>query len=242
MNILITGGTSGIGKQIALDYLRDGHKVIVWGRNEVRLQELASCGASIDCVDVTDAEKVANAFESLVETKSIDLAILSAGDCKYIDDGELDLSTFEQMWQVNVVGQLTLLDCFKKHAARIEGASVYCVGSSAHLFPFPRAEAYGGTKAALNYICRVYRAFLAGKGIKLGLIEPGFVDTPLTQKNDFDMPFLISVEEASERIRRGIRAKRLLIRFPRRLIYSLKLLGIMPEAWQLFIQRKLTSG
>ena len=102
------------------------------------------------------------------------------------------------------------------------------VSSLAHLFPFTKAEAYGASKAALSYFADSLRVDLTDLGITVSLIEPGFVDTPLTQKNDFKMPFLLQVDDAAARIRKGLQAQQQRIRFPKRLVWSLHLLNLLP--------------
>jgi short-subunit dehydrogenase len=102
------------------------------------------------------------------------------------------------------------------------------VSSMAHFFPFTRAEAYGASKAAISYFADSLRLDLADSGIRVCLIEPGFIDTPLTQKNDFSMPFLMSAEQAAARIFNGLHAGKLRLRFPRRLAYLLKTLNLLP--------------
>jgi short-subunit dehydrogenase len=102
------------------------------------------------------------------------------------------------------------------------------VSSMAHFFPFTRSEAYGASKAAVSYFVDSLRVDLAQSGISISLIEPGFVDTPLTQKNDFAMPFLVPVTQAASRIYTGLAKGNSRIRFPRRLSLLLKLLSLLP--------------
>jgi NAD(P)-dependent dehydrogenase (short-subunit alcohol dehydrogenase family) len=108
------------------------------------------------------------------------------------------------------------------------GSQLAFVSSLAHLFPFGRAEAYGASKAAVSYFADSLRADLAPTGIDVCLIEPGFVDTPLTRKNDFPMPFLLSAGEAAIRIADKLERRAWRIRFPQRLVWSLQLLRCLP--------------
>jgi NAD(P)-dependent dehydrogenase (short-subunit alcohol dehydrogenase family) len=238
MRILITGATSGIGKQLALDYLADGEQVVAWGRNPQALAELKAQGAITQPVDVTDPEQLAVGVQQLTDLGVPDLTILAAGNCEYVDNGELDLALFERQWQLNFQSQVALLSMLLPLLKVKTGTAVYGIGSSAQLFPFPRAEAYGASKAAINYLYRSLRVDWQRHGIHVGLIEPGFVKTPLTDKNDFSMPFLLSVADASARIRAKIDKGSLLIQFPKRLIWTLKLLALLPESWQFSLQKK----
>ncbi|HEY9041690.1 MAG TPA: SDR family NAD(P)-dependent oxidoreductase, partial [Rheinheimera sp.] len=102
------------------------------------------------------------------------------------------------------------------------------VSSMAHFFPFTKAQAYGASKAATSYFADSLRLDLAGSGISVHLIEPGFVDTPLTQKNDFAMPFLLPVQEAAKRVYNGLQQGKTRLRFPLRLSLLLKTLSMLP--------------
>ena len=115
------------------------------------------------------------------------------------------------------------------------------VSSSVSWLPLPRAEAYGASKAALDYLADTLRLDLASKGIGVTLIRPGFVQTPLTAKNDFPMPCLVTVEEASRAIMDGLTAGRHQIHFPRRFIWLLRLLGALPVGLWLRLGRALVS-
>ncbi|TCI02524.1 SDR family NAD(P)-dependent oxidoreductase [Corallincola luteus] len=239
MRILITGATSGIGRQLALDYAGLGYDVIAWGRNIDALKQLEGARIRTQSVDLLESDQVVDAVEAMAETGLPSLVIMAAGGCEYINDGKLDTALFMRMWQVNFQSQVDLLALLAPHLAEVTDAQVYIVGSSARLFPFPRAEAYGATKAALNYFARSLRVDWLKMDISVGLIEPGFVDTPLTRRNDFSMPLLMPVEEACRRIQRGIANRKPLITFPRRLIWFLRLLACLPESWQLVVQKRL---
>ncbi|OZB41935.1 MAG: short-chain dehydrogenase, partial [Alishewanella sp. 34-51-39] len=105
--------------------------------------------------------------------------------------------------------------------------------------PFTRAEAYGASKAAISYFADSLRVDLHDTGIKVCLIEPGFIDTPLTQKNDFAMPFLMPVAQAAERIYSGIAAGKPRLRFPKRLSLMLKLLSALPYGLRIKLANRM---
>ena len=109
-----------------------------------------------------------------------------------------------------------------------EGARLAIVSSSVSWLPLPRAEAYGASKAALDYLAATLRLDLKARGIAVTLIRPGFVQTPLTAKNDFPMPCLVPVEQASRVIMTGLAAGRHQIHFPSRFIWLLRALGALP--------------
>jgi short-subunit dehydrogenase len=103
------------------------------------------------------------------------------------------------------------------------------VGSSAAYVPLPRAEAYGASKAAITYLIDTLRIDLRREGIDVSLVSPGFVKTPLTDRNDFPMPFRVTVQQASAAIRRGIARRRAEVHFPRRFTLPLKFLAWLPR-------------
>jgi short-subunit dehydrogenase len=104
------------------------------------------------------------------------------------------------------------------------------VGSSAAYLPLPRAEAYGASKAAVAYMLDTLRLALVPEKIFVSLVCPGFVQTPLTDRNDFPMPFRVTTETASTAIRRGIDRRQMEIHFPKRFTYLLKTLSLLPRA------------
>ena len=103
------------------------------------------------------------------------------------------------------------------------------IGSSAAYVPLPRAEAYGSSKAAIAYLMDTLRITLRPEGIMVSLVAPGFVKTPLTDRNDFPMPSILTVEQASEAIMRGITKKQPEIHFPKRFTLSLKGSSLLPS-------------
>jgi short-subunit dehydrogenase len=215
MNILITGATSGIGRQLAIDYLAAGHRVWAVGRNQQQLQELETLGAQAGAVDLLDREATLAWFATL---ERIDLAILSAGSCEYIDLPDFDSALLARVMRINVE---TMAHC-------IEGV----------LPALRRSEAYGASKAAVAYLIETLRLTLFAEGIAVSLVCPGFVKTPLTDRNDFPMPFLVSPEQASRAIRDGIAAKKAEIHFPKRFTLLMKAASLLPRSiWLRLAQR-----
>ncbi|NLS11459.1 SDR family NAD(P)-dependent oxidoreductase [Vibrio sp. SM6] len=237
--ILITGATSGIGHQLALDYANSGWRVIACGRNQTALKELSASHEHIDtrAFDVTELTQVHQALESLPWVP--DVWLLNAGNCEYIDDGVMDAALFERVMKVNVIGLVYCLEAIQRHF--LPGQQLVLVGSIASEMALPRAEAYGASKAAVSYLARTLAVDLAPKGITVSTVYPGFVDTPLTQKNDFSMPMMISVEQASAAIRQGIEQRKLAIYCPKRFTALLRLLALLPYRWQKALAAKLSS-
>ncbi|CAD7490219.1 SDR family NAD(P)-dependent oxidoreductase [Aeromonas dhakensis] len=235
--VLITGATSGIGYQLALDYRRAGWQVWGCGRDGERLLALGRHGITPLQFDGRSANAVSEAAAGL---PWIDLLILNAGNCEYmtVDEG-FDGALFARVIETNLIATGHALAAFLPLLGA--GGRLAIVSSSVSWLPLPRAEAYGASKAALDYLADTLRLDLAGKGIGVTLIRPGFVQTPLTAKNDFPMPCLVTVEEASRAIMAGLAAGRHQIHFPRRFIWLLRLLGALPTGLWLRLGRALVS-
>jgi short-subunit dehydrogenase len=239
MNIVITGATSGIGKQLAIDYGAQGHEVWGIGRNEQQLAELAAHGIHTESVDLLNLEQTlawGNRFDS------VDLAILSAGSCEYIDMPNFDSALLARVMRINVETMGHSIEALLPALRRASRPHLVGIGSSAAYLPLPRAEAYGASKAAVAYLIETLRITLAPEQIDVSLVCPGFVKTPLTDKNDFAMPMRVSVEQASRAIRRGIDTRQAEIHFPKRFTYILKTLSLLPRGIWKRIGMKMIKG
>jgi NAD(P)-dependent dehydrogenase (short-subunit alcohol dehydrogenase family) len=234
---LITGASSGLGRALALEYAARGWKVLAIARNVTRLAEV--CQASIAAhhpsqivpfsVDVTDAAAV-SAMIAQISTQypQLDLVILNAGTCEYVDIPDWPVEAFERTFSLNFHAVAMMVPKLLPLLQRASAPKLAIVSSLAHYFPFTRAEAYGASKAALSYFTDSLRVDLAGSGLQVTLIEPGFIDTPLTQANDFDMPFMLKADESARRIANALGKGVLRYRFPKRLVFSLSLLNLLP--------------
>ncbi|WP_432463687.1 SDR family NAD(P)-dependent oxidoreductase [Agarivorans sp. QJM3NY_33] len=227
MNILITGASSGIGRQLALDFCTQGHQVWGLGRDSSRLQAIAKQGVKPLQVELGDLQALR---ELVLDLPAMDIVVLGAGSCEYLDPQRFDASLFERVWQNNVQSMANCLDALWSQLK--PGAQLALVGSLAHLLPFSQAGAYGSSKAAIHYLAHALRTDLAAKQVSVHCIQPGFVKTPLTDKNHFSMPYLISVEQASQAIIKGLSNGRLVINFPTAFSCLLRLLHALPLTWQ----------
>lgn len=229
-DVVITGASSGIGHKLSLDYAALGWRVIACGRDQKRLQALAAMNANIQTLafDVSDKAAVQ---KSLVQLSSLPkLIILNAGVCEYIESGLLDSACLERVFAANFFG---VAHCIEALQARFySGLHVAVVSSSASFLALPRAEAYGASKAALSYLVGSLALDLKAQGVKFSLINPGFVATELTAKNDFPMPALVSLEKASATIIKGLAQGKSRIDFPYGFTTMLKTLALLPHSWQ----------
>lgn len=229
LHILITGATSGIGNQLAKDYLLEGHHVYAVGRDDSALAELESLGAETVDLDLMDRDKVIDAFEKIEE---VDLAICGAGMCEYLDMPNFDSASFMKVMSVNMGTLSHAIEGILPKLIASKGRLVG-IGSASAYVPFARAEAYGSSKAAIHYLMKTLQISLAPHDVSVSLVVPGFVETPMTKQNDFPMPFIQTTAQASQAIRDGIASGRDVIEFPKKLTLPLKVLGTLPDlVWQ----------
>ncbi|WP_395341031.1 SDR family NAD(P)-dependent oxidoreductase [Ningiella sp. W23] len=231
--ILITGATSGIGEALAIHAASHSYRVIACGRNEQKLSELAENPNITTCkFDASDLDATQAALSDI----DFDIAVINAGTCEYVDIKNIEADMFRRVFEINVFGAVNVASTLIGRAKR--GDKIVFVDSLARLLPFTRSQAYGGSKAALNYIAKSFEVDLASKGIDVQSVSPGFVKTPLTDKNDFAMPMAISSKRAAQYMLDGILSNRSSVYFPRRFSLFIRFLNLMPE----FVQRKICIG
>jgi short-subunit dehydrogenase len=235
-NIWITGASSGIGEALTKALVQQGHHLFITGRRQDALDALAAVDngkITSARADTTSREEL-EAISATLEVKGdLDMAVLNAGTCEYLDIANYDSEVIEKNINTNVVGTARSLDialpALRRTVKKGKQATLVIVSSSAWWFPFGRAEGYGASKAALTYFAHALRADLAQVGIDVVVVSPGFVKTPLTDKNDFPMPFLVTAEDAADRIVKGLQKGKREIAFPKRFTWSLKMLGALPQ-------------
>lgn len=237
LTVWLTGATSGIGLAVLAELVHKGHRVIATGRNRDKLESIvAEYGPAVTALpgDVTDPEDCQRFREQLMTMEPIDWAILNAGTCEYMDVSAFDADLVSRVINTNVVGTARAIEAVLPALRASRNSSrrplLAVVGSSAWWFPFTRAEAYGASKAGVAYLTESLRADLAGEGIDVSLVSPGFVRTPLTDQNDFAMPFLMEAEDAARIMVRDLGRHRLDIHFPKRFTLMLKLLACLPRS------------
>jgi NADP-dependent 3-hydroxy acid dehydrogenase YdfG len=225
--VWIVGASSGIGRATAAELHRRGARVAVSARSEAALQHFVQefPGALPLPLDVTDAPSVAHAARLLREQwGSIDLVFACAGHYKAQRATQYDLSEMLRHQQVNYVGALNVLDACLPSLLDARRGHISLMGSVAGYRGLPQALAYGPTKAALNNLAEVLYLDLNEQGLGVSIVNPGFVETPLTAQNRFHMPALMTPEDAAQEIIRGWEAGRFEIHFPRRFTLGLKTL------------------
>lgn len=243
----ITGASSGIGRALARRMARAGWTVVALARNLSQLERLAEedpgrTGRVIPfALDVTDAAAVNSIVERTErEVGPIALAVLSAGTHRPVVAVDLKLEDFRELVELNLMGTVHSLIAVQRPMLRRGRGHIAIVSSLAGYRGLPTAAAYGMTKAGLINMAESLQPELAVAGIKLQIVNPGFVKTPLTDRNSFAMPFLISADEAAEAIFQGLAGSRFEVTFPRRFAYLMKIYRLLPYRVAFSIARRLS--
>jgi len=224
----ITGASTGIGREIALQLAAAGVKVAASARSP---EKLAALGPNILAIplDVTDAA-ACRAAAAEVESRlgPIDLAVLGAGTYTPVALDDLDPARFAHMMDTNYMGVVNCVAALAPGMMARGAGHLSWIASVAGYVGLPKAAAYGPTKAALINLAESLAPEMSMKGVSVSVINPGFVETPLTAQNDFPMPFLMKADDAARRTIQGLAAGRFEIAYPRRFVAILKALRLLP--------------
>lgn len=233
----ITGGSTGIGRALALDLAREGYTVAVTVREYDPIDDLIGEAAalvgsirSFPC-DVTDEAGMAR-IVGRIETEAgpIVLAIFNAGHYAPTYGEDLSIQNFRSTYEVNLFGVLNgMVPAVHRMQGRQRG-HIVLIGSITAYFGWPTSAAYGATKAALNNMAEALHYDFVKMNIRIQIFNPGFVNTPLAAKNTIAIPpALMPVEKASKRMLQAIKTGGFEAHFPRRLTWGLKFLSKMPK-------------
>jgi short-subunit dehydrogenase len=244
----ITGASSGIGEGLAQHLARSGYTVAVSARSSDKLAALAAVNYGSGKIvayplDVTDQNAVMQAANKIAaDLGGIQLAVLSAGTYVPDDATAFDVAAIESQFKLNVLGTTYVLAALFPLMRNKVDAHIAVIASVAGYRGLPRAIGYGGTKAALINMTEAMKLDCDAMGIKLQLICPGFVKTPLTDKNTFPMPFLITVDQAVKAIVDGLASNRFEIVFPKPMAVMMKIIRFLPYGLLFPLLRKATGA
>lgn len=244
--IWLTGASSGIGAALAELLLQRGHRLALSARRTEPLKALAERYPGQVLVapgDLGDAAQVRAIGERIAQLwGALDTVILNAGTCEYVEVQSFEAAMIERVVRANLFSASYCIEAALPLLRLGHQPHLVGVGSSVTYLPLPRAEAYGASKAGMRYLLEALRIDLAAEDIAVTLVSPGFVDTPLTQKNDFPMPMRWPVERAARYIAERLDKRPHEIAFPTPFIAVLKLLGSLPSSLQLAIGRRLARN
>ncbi len=242
--VWLVGASSGIGLAAARQLHECGATVVVSARNASALAafETEHPGSLAIALDATDREAMrAAAAQIAARWGRIDLALYCAGYYKPLRATAFDLDEMLRHEQVNYVGALYMLDAVLPVLLGQRSGHISLVSSVAGYRGLPNALAYGPTKAALINLAQTLYLDLQPLGLGVSVINPGFVETPLTAQNEFKMPALISPEQAARAMLAGWAKGDFEIHFPKRFTRFLKLLGLLSDALYFKIIRRATG-
>lgn len=226
----ITGASTGIGRELAIRLAAEGAIVAASARSAGKLADLTALSPNIRAypLDVTDGAAVAGTVQKIEsELGPIDLAVLNAGVWHPMTAKTYDLAKATESMQVNYVGVINCLDPVMRRMSDRGAGQIAIVASVAGYRGLPKATAYGPSKAALINLAETLYPEMRAKGVKITIINPGFVDTPMTEVNDFPMPYLVSAEDAAKRMHEGMKRDKFEIVFPKRMAIMMKLLRMI---------------
>lgn len=247
--VWIVGASSGIGHATALALVARGAQVAVSARKRDALDALAVAArlpsgarpVTVLPLDVTDADAVRQAHATLVAQGPLDFVLYCAGTYQALRADAFSLDVMVAHQQVNYVGALNVLSVLLPVFVARGGGHIALTASVAGFRGLPQSLAYGPTKAALTNLAEVLYADLHDRGIGVSVVQPGFVETPLTAQNEFKMPALITPAQAADAMLDGWADGEFEIHFPKRFTFWMKLLRVLPYRLYFVAVRRITG-
>ena len=242
--IWITGASSGIGKAVAEKFASEGWMVAVSARRKEILENMAKNQNIFSFpLDVTDQEQINNIFKNILsEFGSLDLCLFSSGTYEPKDEQKIDPEKIRNVINVNFLGVIDCVKAVEEYFKNKKSGHISIVSSIAGYRGLPNSSGYGPSKAALTNFCESIYFDFKKFGVRVSVISPGFIKTSLTEKNEFPMPFLKTVDYAADKVFNGlVKTNAFEIHFPKGLTLTLKFLRILPYKIYLFLVDKLVK-
>ena len=243
--IWITGGGTGIGKAVAIKFASQGWNVAISGRRENVLKEVEDINPNIKSFPL-DVNHKGKCFEIMKNIKEefgdIDICFFSTGTWDPKKEREIDVEQIEKVFKVNFFGTLNCIKSVEDHFRNRKNGIITIVSSIAGYKGLPNSTGYGPSKAALNNLAESLYFDFGRYNVRVCLVSPGFIKTPMTDKNDFNMPFLKTPEYSADKIYNGlINSNKFEIHFPKSLTLILKFLKIIPDRLYFYLVKKMTK-
>jgi short-subunit dehydrogenase len=243
--IWITGGSTGIGKALAIKFASKGWNVAVSARREELLNELSDNYENISSfpLDVTDQIKCIEVFDQIKNKfENIDICFFSTGTWNPKKEKDIDVQQMEDVFKVNFFGTVNTIKAVEKYFKDKKKGIITIVSSIAGYRGLPNSTGYGPSKSALNNLAESLYFDFKRFNVRVCLVSPGFIQTPMTDKNDFKMPFLKTADYAADKIYDGlINKNNFEIHFPKTLTLILKFLSFLPNSIYFSLLSKLTK-
>jgi len=243
--IWITGGSTGIGKALAIKFANKGWNVAISARRENLLKEISDNNENIHGfpLDVTDKSKCKEVFEQIKNKfQDVDICFFSTGTWNPKKEKDIDVEQIEDVFKVNFFGTLNSIKAVEEYLKNKKEGIITIVSSIAGYRGLPNSTGYGPSKSALNNLAESLYFDFKRSNVRVCLVSPGFIKTPMTDKNNFKMPFLKTTEYAAEKIYDGLMNKSVFeIHFPKSLTLILKILSFLPSKIYFGLIGKMTK-
>ena len=243
--IWITGGSTGIGKALALKFANEGWNVAISARRENLLKEIADTNANISSfpLDVTDKSKCKEVFEQIKKKfENIDICFFSTGTWNPKKEKDIDVEQIEDVFKINFFGTLNSIKAVEEYFKNKKSGKIAIVSSIAGYRGLPNSTGYGPSKSALNNLAESLYFDFGRSNVRVCLVSPGFIKTPMTDKNDFKMPFLKTADYAADKIYEGLVNKNIFeIHFPKSFTLILKFFSFLPSKLYFSLIGKMTK-
>ena len=243
--IWITGGSTGIGKALAIKFASNGWDVAVSARRTELLDELSNSYENISGfpLDVTDKQKCKEVFNEIKNKyENIDICFFSTGTWDPKREKDIDIEQMEDVFKVNFFGTVNTIKAVEQYFRDKKKGIITIVSSIAGYRGLPNSTGYGPSKSALNNLAESLYFDFKRFNVRVCLVSPGFIKTPMTDKNDFKMPFLKTPEYAADKIYDGLINKEIFeIHFPKTLTILLKFLSFLPSKIYFGLIGKMTK-
>ena len=231
--IWITGASSGIGKALAIKFAENGWIVAASARRENLLKELQNINQNIYPypLDVTDIEKCKLTVKSITDNlNGIDICVFGTGMHDPKSEKQFNLNKIREIMEVNYFGTMNSINSIYDYFSEKKNGQISIISSVAGYRGLPAAGAYCASKAALTSFTESLNFEMKMKNVRVSLISPGFIKTPMTDQNDFPMPMIKSPEFAANEIYKGLTEKKgFEIHFPKAFTFIMKFLQILPN-------------
>jgi len=236
--IWITGASSGIGKALAEKFASEGWKVAASARRKEILDEMSSHENIFSYpLDVTNQDQIKISFEKIIEDfNGLDLCVFSSGTYDPKLEQEINVKQNKFVMETNFFGVLYCINAVENYFKNKKNVHISIVSSVAAYSGLPNSSGYGPSKAALTNLTESLYFDFKKHNVRISLVSPGFIKTPLTDKNEFPMPFIKSPEFAAEKMFNGLtKSKAFEIHFPKALTILLKIFRVLPYKIYLFL-------
>jgi len=231
--IWITGASSGIGKALAIKFSKEGWNVAISARRENLLEEIAKSNNNIYPfpLDVTNSEKCKSIFESVIKkTGEINISVFCTGIHDPKSEKKLNIEKIREIMEVNFFGTVNSINAVYDYYKEKKSGQISIVSSVAGYRGLPAAGAYCASKSALSSFAESLYFDLKRFNVRVSLVNPGFIKTPMTDQNDFPMPMMKSAEFAAEQMFKGLTQKKAFeIHFPMAFTSMMKVLKVIPN-------------